>query len=498
MSAPQIHSIRRQNVIVRASTADAFGLKRRIELLMEELSLHLSALFDELIPQDECLQIETLDIRIDDLSEQDLETELTARILAGISREIEAKRHRVLRDEEGRLLAETVPVHQKTLEAFIYFLRNGILPWWFESLSHVWFEEQILRAIDKFLSAGGHSAEKIRAELTAVLGSPAAQKRLAEQSGNEVFLLTMRLLFPEFADARLFEKVFNSLLVVAGIRDTGEIRNRDRHSADFLSQMKLACIEIISSGKGLTALYTRWISMVSGRGSAEPLRQPGREELLLGKYPADLVPAVRDGELRYNGTGSTDTEDRGVFSVDNQLRMSEVKQVFFSDLREAGGALIANAGLIIVAPFLSDLFTLCGLLKQGVLTDVNRAIAVLHYAAFGNSHYREYDVLLNKVLCGLDGNEPVEIIDQLSDSEKREVDSMLSAAIAYWDVLKSTSADGLREGFLIRRGTLLQKYDDWFLQVEQSAVDALLQHLPWTIGFIRLPWMKTMIRTQWI
>jgi hypothetical protein len=86
---------------------------------------------------------------------------------------------------------------------------------------------------------------------------------------------------------------------------------------------------------------------------------------------------------------------------------------------------------------------------------------------------------------------------ELSETEKHEVENMLSTVISHWSVLKGTSPDGLREGFLIREGTLLHKDDDWFLQVERSAIDALLKDLSWTIGFIKLPWMKKMIRTYW-
>ena len=69
MLSTQTHIIRRQNVKVHATTHDAFALKRQIELLMEDLNPKLASLFDGLVSEDEWLQIDTLDIHIDDLSE---------------------------------------------------------------------------------------------------------------------------------------------------------------------------------------------------------------------------------------------------------------------------------------------------------------------------------------------------------------------------------------------------------------------------------------------
>jgi len=37
----------------------------------------------------------------------------------------------------------------------------------------------------------------------------------------------------------------------------------------------------------------------------------------------------------------------------------------------------------------------------------------------------------------------------------------------------------------------------WLLQVEQKPVDVLVNHLPWGIGTIRLPWMQEILYTEW-
>jgi hypothetical protein len=167
-------------------------------------------------------------------------------------------------------------------------------------------------------------------------------------------------------------------------------------------------------------------------------------------------------------------------------------------LESTDGSIVANAGLILVAPFLPELFKNLGISENNQLTDINQAIAIMHYIVHGNLEYHEYDVLLCKVLCGLENNEPIEIMNLLPDICTSEVEQMLSTAISYWTALKNTTPDGLREGFLSRKGKLSHRFDEWFLLVENKTLDVLLQQLPWTIGFIKLPWMKKMLKVEWV
>jgi hypothetical protein len=52
---------------------------------------------------------------------------------------------------------------------------------------------------------------------------------------------------------------------------------------------------------------------------------------------------------------------------------------------------------------------------------------------------------------------------------------------------------------LLRPGKLIRKEDgDWLLQVESRTFDVLLEHLPWGISMIKLPWMKKMLWVEWI
>ena len=61
----------------------------------------------------------------------------------------------------------------------------------------------------------------------------------------------------------------------------------------------------------------------------------------------------------------------------------------------------------------------------------------------------------------------------------------------------NTSIEGLQQSFLQRSGKLVQKENDWMLQVEQRPFDIVLASLPWGIGIIKNKWMRGMLWVEW-
>ena len=64
-------------------------------------------------------------------------------------------------------------------------------------------------------------------------------------------------------------------------------------------------------------------------------------------------------------------------------------------------------------------------------------------------------------------------------------------------MLKHSSTDGLRQAFLQRRGLLIDTGESWRLRVESAAVDVLLDHLPWSLTTVALPWLAKPITIDW-
>lgn len=169
-------------------------------------------------------------------------------------------------------------------------------------------------------------------------------------------------------------------------------------------------------------------------------------------------------------------------------------------LKEEGGLFVQHAGLVLIHPFLRSMFSLCGLLEgREFANDANqqKAIYLLHYIATGAVTAEEHELVIPKLLCNYPIEEPVNTGIILSINELQEADDLLRAAIVQWSILKSTSPDGLRQGFLQRNGKLYTRNEQVYIEVEKNSIDILLDHLPWNLSLIKLPWSGNIIRVEW-
>lgn len=164
---------------------------------------------------------------------------------------------------------------------------------------------------------------------------------------------------------------------------------------------------------------------------------------------------------------------------------------------------IANAGLVLLANFAPHLFRMLGLLEGDAFVDDaarHRAVHCLVYLSDGHTDTEEHEWVLNKLLCGVPIDEPVPPAKPL-DAAIPVLDSLLTAVIAHWSALGSTSMDGLRQTFLRRIGRLIEheahEGQHWRMKVQPAAFDVLLERLPWSYGTIKLPWMKGAIHVDW-
>ena len=163
---------------------------------------------------------------------------------------------------------------------------------------------------------------------------------------------------------------------------------------------------------------------------------------------------------------------------------------------------IENTGLIIVHPFLSQLFKFVE-----YLNDENqfknkelqfRAVFLLHYIATReNSNIKETDLAFSKILCGIQIEDTIPTDLVLVKEEKEKANELLEVIISRWGKLGNTSLDGLRNTFLKRNGMLEEKDEAYQLAVENSGTDILLDFLPWDISMVKLPWLDHIIYISW-
>ena len=161
---------------------------------------------------------------------------------------------------------------------------------------------------------------------------------------------------------------------------------------------------------------------------------------------------------------------------------------------------IRNAGLVLLAPYLSMLFERLKLLQnnQFISADASaHAVHIMQYMADGVAEAPEYMMVLNKLMCGISTAKPVVKKALISDDEKEIINGLLSAVIGNWKGIGNTSVEGLRESFLAREGRLTFKNEQWYLLVESRSYDVLLDSLPWSYAMVKYSWMPQVINVEW-
>jgi hypothetical protein len=161
---------------------------------------------------------------------------------------------------------------------------------------------------------------------------------------------------------------------------------------------------------------------------------------------------------------------------------------------------IRNAGMVIIATYAQRLFSILDLTKDGQFISeeaAQRGVHLLQYAITGASATPEYQLTLNKLLCGIHGGKPITRGIDITDKEKDTIEQMLNGVIAHWKALGKTSIAGLRQTFLQREGQLHFEEEAWHLHIPSATFDMLLDRLPWSFAMIRFPWMEHPLKVIW-
>ncbi len=127
----------------------------------------------------------------------------------------------------------------------------------------------------------------------------------------------------------------------------------------------------------------------------------------------------------------------------------------------------------------------------------DKAACLVHYLATGAHATPEYELLLPKILCGIPLGAPLDAGTVISKEEAEEAEALLQAVIGHWTALGKVSIPGLREGFLSRAGKLSHQDNGWKLQIERNTIDILLDRAPFSVGLVKLPWMKEILWIEW-
>lgn len=245
-------------------------------------------------------------------------------------------------------------------------------------------------------------------------------------------------------------------------------------------------------------------------------RLAGNKKNILDHILAGLAKVSMNGQekhisrsllMKIFSEGHADPEQQFHESLESSLRKGdggkEPTKIRHSEAQdeETESIYIGNAGLVILHPFLNELFTRIGLLREKRWKDNSsrhEAVSVLEFLVSGQENIQEFNSSLNKILCGMEISEVLEPVEILDSGVKAECMELLNEVIRHWSILRNTSVDGLRESFLQREGKLSPVDKGWLLHVEQKGMDVLLNSLPWGIGTIKLPWTEEKLHVEWI
>jgi len=514
-----MHLIRRQilDLELPREQGAAEMARRAGRLFQEKVLPELDKIFTRIAPEGRILRIDRMEIDLRYLPEIRFEQEFVEQCIQQIIKQVGEIAFEV-RPSEASGSVQTLSAAENALTVFLYFLEFGALPWYAKG----WVLPDVAQAVTQLLST---HPERIRQTVPLVL--------------TKTVQIAQRLIWqfsPDFV-----EKIIETAFELVPDSLTQAIRIRQSQTAQILTATQKATLlqAVIRSPdrtpfrQPLTpGLLSAWFyeNDMTGLPTLKPASElQAPEAVPLMKSQGDAPSSTEqlptsvpepDGQptgvppLKSRGDAAPSTEYQPAappLSAE-QLPASESKP---ADSRPAPqkpqprraaaaeGISVANAGLVLLAPYLPVLFKTLGIqIRQQDSTDRNaqfHAIHMLHFLAAGYENPEEQLLILPKILCGVPVDEPVPQELILPEAEKNECNQLLEAVIRNWPVLKNTRPDGLRGAFLQRQGLLFwsEERQSWQLRIERQGQDLLLDRLPWTYSVAKLEWMEHILLVEW-
>lgn len=366
---------------------------------------------------------------------------------------------------------ENNPLQFGIFKQWLFYIQNGYLHWNTLKADDTWYTQ--------VLGAMTDNVEYAQELLTLVRNDSSVVNRLVAQHSDTFLLNVVQILTRK--DQGILKTVFEVLQNIPEKQYPGAGIERET-----IRELR----------------KTLWIHILTG--NAQGTESPGSfagsgvsEFLKSRNLPASVLETLDDifpGSAALSGTaGRKQSEAAG--KQNEQISKKEK----LSGMPEEG-IFAVNAGMVLLHPFLSNCFKRLQMIKDNAFIDKiiwQKALYLLHYLATGSTDAAEHELVIPRVLCAYPGEDTVDRGIPVSPAEMEEADNMLMAVISQWEILRNTSIDGLREGFLQRSGKLFVKEDNLYLQVETSGIDVLLDRLPWSLGMIKLPWMEKIVRVEW-
>ena len=349
-------------------------------------------------------------------------------------------------------------------ELFIFIIREGTLPWWAETTSPIVLQALAGKVLEQPSAA-------FKAALLSLVTLPAARKRIA-------FKLPIALI----------EKL---------------IRFSFSEPEALLKMIEEIALHIQNETAQPLTIYVRQVLFEAALNYA--VRLPGQQLLIsnllkIHKNENTLPVAITKAlEIIKEKSEATDVTVQAIKKIvtDEEKESSSFHQPHTSD----NEYFVKNAGLVILCPYLPQFFKSLGLMQNNdFVTHIaqERAVYLLQYLSTGDDqNFEEHDMILNKVLCGMNLLMPLTLTFELQENEKKECYELLKSVTTHWTALKNTSPESMRDTFFMREGILEEHANGWNLKIERTTLDVLVDKLPWGISIIKLPWSTEIIFVNW-
>lgn len=427
-------------------------------------------------------------------------------------------------------------VHQKNIQdvstenagylALVYYLNRGRFPWWYDdSLKHLKMEDQFTvnwvnglgKSEKKSLKGFLQSALKARIRLTDNFGtswigefidSIGMEGKSAEKQRQMLF----PLLKSYFDTEKIFQQQFWNSWIELYDQKLSYLGNllKSISNDENKTPEKLK--------KELIQLCTNNLKKKTFPKQSQFLLNRLMEKKLLS---ADTESNIKKSNLKENtNIKSGNTADKNIIQdpsedkIWRKLSSRETKNERFNDpdeivkpmtdklfLNDEDVMYIEGVGLVLLHPFLQELFRDRNLWEERQWRSeksIQYALHILAYLVYGEESVKEHQLLMQKILVGMEPDTLLHFNISLQEQDKQACIELLEAVIGHWKALRNTSPQGLRSNFLQRNGKVEIRDNEYMLYIENKAEDILLSHLPWGYGIIKLPWMRQILKVNWI
>lgn len=503
------HIIRKQiwDVLIDGSL-DAFRIQQVLSGRNRESIIPLlEKEFDRLSSDDEVISFDRLEIDLGNISESQLnKPEWGQELIARIREQIES-----LGIPSGGHNRSTAAVrHTPALSRYrqwLFYMQHGYLPW-----NALRTDPQWQTSVLGQLAVDYAAISELRRE---IVQNPRVLARIARQHSQPLLIQLVEILtackqaelagvFHEWQQlaavgydpvhtgtsaARIWEAILRQAVTApAGTTATELVVQSWKQAtgpvAAISEEKRVLLDELLQSAHGLVHLLPllreeqrkAWKT----KGPQQTDKQSAGKKARAGKEHTEPGAQLREPDASPEASGNANPGTAG-------------------DVPEEG-LFVPHAGLVLLHPFLPHLLRHCGLVEgKSFVSDAakEQALHLFHYAATGTVPAEEHDLVIAKLLCSYPLEEPVTAIQTLPAAMLEETDNMLHAVIAQWSILKNTSPAGLREGFLQRNGKVFRRNEKNYIQVEHTAIDVLLDQLPWNLSMVRMPWMDAFLMVEW-